>query len=94
MREALTKAHDAFSENPQLRQLKELNKSNLEIQKELQEANVRVSSLENELQQIKNSHKHDFIKQVVISLISAVLGSAATLFIEWLIELLKQSVVQ
>lgn len=45
MREALTKAHDAFSENPQLRQLKNLNEKNLEIQKELADSNKRIEEL-------------------------------------------------
>nr|DAM68920.1 MAG TPA: hypothetical protein [Caudoviricetes sp.] len=81
---AVSQCHPDSSETIQLKKLNDMNQS---IISELQKSNQRVSSLETDLNQIKNSHKHDFIKQIFLGIFCAIIGSAATVIIERLIGL-------
>lgn len=81
---AISQCHPDSSETIQLKKLNDMNQS---IISELQKSNQRVSSMETELNQIKDSHKHDFIKQIFIGIFCAIIGSVVTVIIDRLIGL-------
>lgn len=60
--------------NELIRLNEQSNNTNKEISKLLSSAQLEISSLKSELSQIKETHKHDFLKSSIVAVIGAIIG--------------------